>query len=102
MRNCKSCIHHESCEHYGNSGVSYMVAYYEDMAEKCQLYKEKPLVAIGDKVYQTDGVRVYESEVKNVIFCAGNIAFDARAIGNSVFLTKEEAEAGTAERKDNG
>ena len=92
LRSCKTCVHHESCEYYGNSGTSYMVAYYDDMAEKCPLYKEKTLLAIGDKVYQTDGVRIYESMIKNVIFCAGNIAFDKDAIGGSVFLSEEEAE----------
>ena len=92
LRSCKTCVHHESCEYYGNSGVSYIVAYYEDRANNCPMYKEKPLLAIGDKVYQTDGVRIYESEIKKVIYCAGNIAFDKDAIGGSVFLSREEAE----------
>lgn len=47
---------------------------------------------VPDKVYQTDGVRVYEIEVNGIIFDSGSVAFDARAIGQSVFLTREEAE----------
>lgn len=55
---------------------------------------------VGDKVYQTDGLRIYESTVmeityttKNVVYCTENICFDETAIGKSIFLTKEEAEA---------
>lgn len=48
---------------------------------------EKP-----DIVFQTDGVRIYKSKVKNVIFDTDGIAFDERAIGKSVFLYEEQAE----------
>ena len=55
---------------------------------------------LGDKIYQTDGVRIYESIIgeitltaKRTIFVTENIAFDETAIGNSVFLSYAEAEA---------
>ena len=48
---------------------------------------------VGGKVYQIDAERVYESEVKGIIYDAGHIDFDERAIGKTVFLTREEAEA---------
>ena len=55
---------------------------------------------LGDKIYQTDGVRIYESIIgeitltaKRTIFVTENIAFDERAIGNSVFLSYAEADA---------
>ena len=55
---------------------------------------------IGDKIYQTDGVRIYESTIgeitltaKHTIFVTENIAFDERAIGKSIFLSYAEAEA---------
>ena len=48
---------------------------------------------VGDTVYQIDAERVYESEVKWIIFDCDDIAFDERAIGESIFLTREEAEA---------
>ena len=54
---------------------------------------------VGDKVYQTDGIRIYESTIheiklnlKSTVYCTENIAFDERAIGKSIFLTREEAE----------
>ena len=48
---------------------------------------------VGDTVYQIDAERVYESEVKWIIFDCDDSAFDERAIGGSIFLTREEAEA---------
>ena len=52
-----------------------------------------PPCKVGDKVYQTDGVRLYESTVRSLIFDTENVAFDEGAIGKTVFLTREEAEA---------
>ena len=51
---------------------------------------------IGDKVYQVASCRDYvvcESTIKNIVYETDVVAFDERAIGNSIFLTKEEAEA---------
>lgn len=49
-------------------------------------------VKVGDTVYQTDTAgRIYASTVKNIIYDTSSIAFDERAIGITVFLTKEEA-----------
>lgn len=45
------------------------------------------------KEYETDGVRVYEHTVREVIYeTAGGPAFDKNAIGKSIFLTRAEAE----------
>ena len=52
---------------------------------------------VGDTVYQIDAERVYESEVKWIIFDCNDIAFDERAIGVSIFRTREEAEAALAQ-----
>ena len=57
---------------------------------------------VGDTVYQIDAERVYESEVKWIIFDCDDIAFDERAIGGSVFLTREEAEAALAQEGGKG
>ena len=53
----------------------------------------------GDTIYQTDGVRIYTSTIyeitytaNKVIFVTENVVFDERAINNSIFLTREEAE----------
>lgn len=51
-----------------------------------------PPCKVGDKVYQTDGVRVYESTIRNIVYETNGTAFDERAIGRSIFLTREEAE----------
>lgn len=53
---------------------------------------EIPPCKVGDTVYQTDGERVYESVVENVIYDTDGIAFDETAIGKVVFLYVEEAE----------
>lgn len=57
------------------------------------------LCKIGDTVYQTDGVRIYEIEVLNVslrnnkpYYESEDIDFDDRAIGKVIFLTREEVE----------
>ena len=55
---------------------------------------------VGDVVYQTDGVNIYENEVceislskRAVIYYTENaVAFDETALGKSIFLTKQEAE----------
>lgn len=61
---------------------------------------------VGDKVYQTDGVRIYESTINEItltsnkmIFVTENIAFDKTAIGEGIFLTKAEAEQALAKMK---
>lgn len=60
-----------------------------------------PPCKVGDTVYQTDGFRIYESVVRKIIYDTEGegIAFDETAIGTSVFLTREEAEAALAERR---
>jgi len=57
-----------------------------------------PPCKVGGTVYQTDGVRIYESTIdevtyytNNVVYYTSGIAFDETAIGHSVFLTREEA-----------
>ena len=57
------------------------------------------LCKVGDRVYQTDGMRIYELEVLDVsihknmpYYETESIDFDTRAIGTSIFLTKSEAE----------
>ena len=86
------CIH--SCNHPPCAMVSGIVdalIAHGVTVQECKL---------GDKIYQTDGVRIYESIIdeitftaKHTIFVTENIAFDERAIGNSIFLSYAEAEA---------
>lgn len=76
---------------------------YEDIAELCggfdrlrelaEADKDGRVIILPCKVYETDGVRVYEHTVREVIYeTAGGPAFDKNAIGKSIFLTYEEAE----------
>lgn len=60
---------------------------------------------VSDKVYQTDGIRIYESTIRTIeissartVYFTDNIAFDERAIGDSIFLTREEAEKAAEKR----
>ena len=55
---------------------------------------------VGDKIYQTDGIRIYESTINEIIFTTQkmicvteNIAFDETAIGTRIFFDKKEAQA---------
>lgn len=76
---------------------------YEDIAELCggfdslrelaEAYKDGRVIILPCKVYETDGVRVYEHTVREVIYeTSGGPAFDKNAIGKSIFLTRAEAE----------
>lgn len=88
-------------------GTDLMAQYRElgsinHLRDLLQAEKDGPLSAqpckVADKVYQTDGVRLYESTVRSVIFDTENVAFDEGAIGKTVFLTREEAEAAMAQK----
>jgi|GEM_PF-1454504 hypothetical protein len=63
------------------------------LVELAEADKDGRVVVLPCKVYETDGVRVYEHTVREVIYeTAGGPAFDKNAIGKSIFLTREEAE----------
>ena len=63
-----------------------------------------PFLKAGDKVYQVDATRVYELDILDVYFykrwiCeTKSIDFDSDSIGESIFLTREEAEKVLKER----
>lgn len=63
------------------------------LVELAEADKDGRVIILPCKVYETDGVRVYEHTVREVIYeTAGGPAFDKNAIGKSIFLTREEAE----------
>ena len=90
--NCNDCPYYsfeKACDEFGAT-VDLLIANGVTVQE-CKL---------GDKIYQADDVRIYESTIseitltaKHTIFVTENITFDERAIGNSVFLSYAEAEA---------
>lgn len=66
---------------------------YTRLRELAEADKDGRVVVLPCKVYETDGVRVYEHTVREVIYeTAGGPAFDKNAIGKSIFLTRAEAE----------
>lgn len=119
-RTCGQCIHEWACSMQcsGNpmaQGNAMHCACYEDVKGSTAYFigtldgakgnipdrlrelaiadKEGRLVVVPDKVYQQDGVRVYESEVRKIIYeTTGGIDFDEDAIGSSIFFTREDAE----------
>ena len=68
------------------------------LRELAEADKDGHVIILPCKVYETDGVRVYEHTVREIIYeTAGGPAFDKNAIGKSIFLTREEAEKALAE-----
>lgn len=68
------------------------------LRELAEAGKDGRVIILPCKVYETDGVRVYEHTVREVIYeTAGGPAFDKNAIGKSIFLTREEAERASRE-----
>ena len=68
------------------------------LVELAEADKDGRVIILPCKVYETDGVRVYEHTVREIIYeTAGGPAFDKNAIGKSIFLTRAEAERALAE-----
>lgn len=93
MKTCKDCLHNEMC----------YATHTDDSPTCCDFTNRSKWVhlprKVGDKVYQTDGIRIYKSTIRaikissaNTVYFTENISFDERAIGGSIFLTREEAE----------
>ena len=65
-----------------------------------------PPCKAGDMVYMVTTLQkeelIFENIIKRVVYDAGDFAFDGRAIGKTVFLTREEAEQALKERENNG
>lgn len=60
-----------------------------------------PPFNVGDTVYQRDTAgRIYESKIKSIIYDTDGVAFDKRAIGETIFLTREEAEKALREEQN--
>lgn len=118
-RSCEECIHYWACsrqcgEPMAQSSatgcecyetIKSSMAYYvgaldgakgkipNRLRELAEADKDGRCIILPCKVYETDGVRVYEHTVREVIYeTAGGPAFDKNAIGKSIFLTRAEAE----------
>ena len=103
MAICKDCLHFEVCKFmYGEEFEQHWPPF-----GTCDRFKDRSRFVelpckVGDAVYETDGIRIYPHQIKKLIFDVGHIAFDESAIGTSIFLTREEAEAELARRTANG
>lgn len=105
MSICKDCIHYEICDKYVAPNESF------PEVDGCRCFKDKAVFVelnckVGDTVYQTDGIRIYELEVFEVTlknykpyYETESIDFDDTAIGKSIFLTREEAERALERRE---
>lgn len=94
--NCRDCLYYERCKKLGIFNVETL-SVCKDFTDRSE-WVHLPC-KVGDKVYQTDGIRIYESTIRTIeissartVYFTDNIAFDERAIGNSIFLAREEAE----------
>ena len=96
IESCKSSLCAD-CEHNNIDYPNCMGVHFADYLLENGVIV--PPCKVGDTVYETDGVRIYESTIdevtyytNNVIYYTSGVAFDETAIGHSVFLTREEAE----------
>lgn len=99
---CKDCLHYERCKKLGIFNVETF-SVCEDFADRSE-WVHLPR-KVGDRIYLTDGIRIYKSSIRaikissaNTVYFTENISFDERAIGGSIFFTREEAEK-AAEKK---
>ena len=64
---------------------------------------EAGVIVPTEKVYDIrickDGLKICEHEVKGIIYDCEYTAFDSRAIGDKIFLTREAAKQALAERE---
>lgn len=99
-KTCKDCLYYECCSSLNKEFKKYPKDYIGSdlVARNCSTFKDKSRFVelpckVGDTVYQvgTDGI-LYSIEITKMIYDTKGIAFDERAIGKTVFLTKEEAE----------
>lgn len=102
---CKDCCHYVPCFSGGKS-IWGEVEQTED--DHCPHFADSSRFIelpckVGDIVYQigasANGIKIYEAKIKRIIYCTDSIDFDERTIGNSVFLTRAEAEKALKERE---
>lgn len=102
MASCKGCLSYGICnKHWLGTGNMPNVC---SEVFLCEHFKDRTRFVelpckVGDTVYQTDGIRIYENKIERIIFDTNNIGFDETSIGKSIFLTREEAEQALKERE---
>ena len=100
MATCKDCVHYDVCEFHLDEKTTMIV-------DECMHFKDASKLVklpckVDDTVYQIEeGFEIYPSVISRIIYETKGIAFDERAIGKSIFLTREEAEKALKERENN-
>lgn len=99
---CKDCLHYEACDRLADAKLDYGIMQIRTGVCKCFSDKAKWVhlpCRVGTVVYEvgTDG-RIYGCTVRRIIYETYGGGFDERAIGQSVFLTLEDAEKALEER----
>lgn len=87
MASCKECLCFDVCSIAEIMGENFCCPDCKDRNR----FVELPC-KVGDTVYQTDDIRIYENKIERIIFDTNNFGFDETSIGKSIFLTREEAE----------
>lgn len=112
---CKDCYHFDVCNTILKNALS---CDDNDCSQECQLFKDKSRIVelpckVGDTVYFIKSAFTYLKEPKaeivktiitaeyDTIYKTQNRAFNIAVIGETVFLTKEEAEQALRERENN-
>ena len=57
---------------------------------------------LGRIIYQHDGTRIYSNVIRKIIYDTSGPAFDETAIGKTIFLTLEAAQASLAAAQKKG
>lgn len=95
---------HDKFTGYINSPIVDRLAELEDKIESGKLVELR--FKIGDKVYEANAEGTYRLTItriildKRIIYDTDGVAFDERAIGKSIFPTKEGAEVRAKEIQD--
>ena len=101
---CKDCLHYSVCQYRRGREMLPTGNQCKDFTDRSE-WVHLPCM-VGDKVYEIEGIRIYESTCREIVisstdtlYCTENVAFVERAIGDSIFLTREEAEKALEENK---
>ena len=114
MEKCENCYHAKACGNYPNTGLPEK-SRQRLLNKGCENFKDESLIVelpcrAGDVVWHYGKSFVIESiEIfsSRIVYRCGNpgtddyMPFDNRAIGKTVFLSREEAERALEERETN-
>lgn len=98
---CRLCPCYDDSENWCD-GLPYaeVLALINRQKAEIEELKTELLCEVGNTLYQCDDAgRIYKITITGIIYNTSAVAFDERAIGKSVFLTRKEAEKAVKERE---